>query len=54
MRIIRSAKKTCGEWAVARLPASDLYWFASGEHRVAGGDKIEVTRREASDWAHPI
>ena len=35
--------------AVARLPASDGYLFASGEHRVAGGDGIKLTRREASD-----
>ena len=35
---------------VARVPASDPYLFASGEHRVAGGDKIKATRREASGW----
>jgi len=39
--------------ALARLPASEVYLFASGEHSVAGGDGIEVTRGDASYWAQP-
>jgi hypothetical protein len=35
--------------AVVRVSASNSYWFVSGEHRVAGGDKIKVARRMASD-----
>ncbi len=46
-----AGRKALGELPVARLLASDFCLFASGEHRVAGGDKIKVTRREASDWA---
>ncbi len=32
--------KKVRELAVARLPASDLYLFASGEHRVARGERV--------------
>ncbi len=34
----RGAGKKSVVLAVARLPASDLFLFASGEHCVAGGD----------------
>jgi hypothetical protein len=39
-------------WPVARLPASDLYFVASGDTVFARGEPIQVTRREASDWPH--
>ncbi len=35
---------------VARLPASDFCLVASGDAVFAGGEQLEVTRREASDW----
>lgn len=41
---------------VARLPASYFYFVASGDTTVSckliftGGEGIQVTRREASDW----
>ncbi|WP_127132961.1 peptidylprolyl isomerase [Pseudoflavitalea rhizosphaerae] len=38
---------------VARVPVSDGYSVASGDTAPAGGGQIEVTRREAGDWAHP-
>ncbi len=50
--ILRVCLLTLRGLPVARLPASDQYLFASGEHRVAGGDKKKVTRREASDCRH--
>lgn len=34
---------------VARLPASDKYLFASGEHCASRNDETEVTRLPASD-----
>ncbi len=39
--------------AVARVSASDFCLVASGDAGFAGGEQIEVTRGDASDWAHP-
>lgn len=43
--------KKAGELAAACLPASDFCLVASGDTVFAGGEQIELTRREASEWA---